>query len=62
MRVWNCLSFEDICFSPGDRARVEEVKVVGKGLRWAISSPPRAIVISGTGLLLGPMSGFMALK
>ena len=39
----------------------EKVKGVRTGLRWVASLPHRAIVMSGPGLMQGPMSRFMAL-
>lgn len=39
----------------------EEVEEVRSELRWVASLPPKAILMSGPGLLLGPMSGFMTL-
>lgn len=46
---------------PVDRGISEEVKAVRSRLRWMSCWPPRAMVMSGPGLLLKPMSGSVAL-
>ena len=44
-----------------DRDMSEEAKQVRSRLRWVAPLPPGAMVMFGPGLLLGPISEFMAL-